>query len=63
MIPRKTIENLVNTNVYLYVKNVTKEFGGLLKAISDSDVVTLADKNNNLIHIPLSEIIVVTERQ
>lgn len=63
MIPRKIIEKLVNTNVYIYVKNVSKEFGGLLKAVSDFDVITLADKNNNLIYIPLSEIIVVTERQ
>ena len=63
MIPRKIIEKLVNTDVYIYVKNVTKEFGGLLKAISDSDIITLADKNNNLIYIPLSETIVVTERQ
>jgi len=63
MIPRKIIENLVNSDVYIYVKNTNKEFGGLLKGISDSDIITLADKNNNLVYIPLSEIIVVTERQ
>jgi len=63
MIPRKIIENLVNSDVYIYVKNTNKEFGCFLKGISDSDIITLADKNNNLVYIPLSEIIVVTERQ
>ena len=63
MIPIKSIEKLVDNAVYIYSKDVSKEFGGILKEISDHDIVKLEDKNNNSIHLPLSEIVVITERQ
>ncbi|MFW9828153.1 MAG: hypothetical protein ACFFEY_11200 [Candidatus Thorarchaeota archaeon] len=63
MIPRKIIEDLVDNYVYIYIKNVTREFAGIVKSINESDIVVIADKNENLSYIPLSEISVITERR
>jgi hypothetical protein len=63
MIPRKIIDDLVDNYVYIYIKNVSREFAGIIKSITDSDIVVLADKNENLSYIPLSEISVITERR
>ncbi len=63
MIARKIIEGLVDTFVYVYIKNIGKEFGGILKSINEFDNVIIEDKNENLIYIPLSEISVITERR
>ncbi|MHA2473784.1 MAG: hypothetical protein ACXAES_11180 [Promethearchaeota archaeon] len=63
MIPRKIVENLIGSYVYIYIRNVKKEFAGKLDSISDSGIVVLEDKYNNLVNIPISEIIVITERR
>jgi ribosome maturation factor RimP len=63
MIPRKKFEELKGNFVYIYVRNVDKEFGGKIVSIDEFDILTLEDKNNNLVHIPLSEILIVTERR
>jgi len=63
MIPKKVIENLVENDVYIYVKNVNKEFAGKINAVTDADIVVLEDKNSNLVNIPISEISVITERR
>ena len=63
MIPRKIVEKLVDNYVYIYVRGIDKEFGGKLISLDDSDMLILEDKNENLIYIPISEIIVITERR
>ena len=63
MIPRKIFENLVNNEVYVYVKRVGKEFAGIVKSINECDILVVEDKNNNLSYIPISEVIVITERR
>ena len=63
MIPRKIFEKLKDKFVYIYVRNVDKEFGGKIVSIDDFDILTLEDKNNNLVNIPLLEIVVITERR
>jgi len=63
MIPKEIFEKLIDNNVYLYIKNVDKEFAGLFKAITEADIVVIEDKNNNLIYLPISEITVITERR
>ena len=63
MIPRKIFEQLKDKFVYIYVRNVDKEFGGKIVSIDDFDILTLEDKNNNLVNIPLLEIVVITERR
>ncbi|MFX1573303.1 MAG: hypothetical protein ACFFB0_11190 [Promethearchaeota archaeon] len=63
MIPKKVIENLINNYIYVYVKNINKEFAGKIISITDADVLVLEDKNNNLVNIPISEISVITERR
>ncbi|MFX1378208.1 MAG: hypothetical protein ACFFA4_03870 [Promethearchaeota archaeon] len=63
MIPRKIIEGLVDNYVYVYIKNLGKEFAGKINSITDSDIVVLEDKNENLSYIPISEITVITERR
>ncbi|MFW9772624.1 MAG: hypothetical protein ACFFFB_09775 [Candidatus Heimdallarchaeota archaeon] len=63
MIPRKIVENLVGTYVYIYIKNLAKEFAGNINSVTDADIVVLEDKNNNLVNIPISEITVITERR
>ncbi|MFX1241925.1 MAG: hypothetical protein ACFFA7_11820 [Promethearchaeota archaeon] len=63
MIPKKIIESLIDNLVYIYIKNLGKEFAGKINSITDSDIVILKDKNENLSYIPLSEISVITERR
>jgi ribosome maturation factor RimP len=63
MIPRKKFDELKGNFVYIYVRNVEKEFGGKIVSIDEFDILTIEDKNNNLVHIPLSEILIVTERR
>ncbi len=63
MIPRKIIEDLIDIFVYIYANGVSKEFAGKINSITDSDIVILEDKNENLSYIPLSEIRVITERR
>ena len=63
MIPRKKFEELKDKFVYIYVRNLEKEFGGKVVSIDEFDNLTIEDKNNNLVHIPLSEILIVTERR
>ena len=63
MIPKNLIEKLVNVGVYVYIRGIDIEFAGVVKSITEDDVVTLEDNKNNLIHIPLSLIDVVTERR
>jgi hypothetical protein len=63
MIPKTLIEKLVKNNVYIYVKNIDREFGGILEEITSDDIVVLKDKYNNLIHVPLDIIDVLTERR
>ena len=46
MIPKKIIENLVNIDVYVYIKNLTKEFAGKVNSITEADIVIIEDKNN-----------------
>jgi len=62
MIPRRIIDNLVNTFVYIYVKGIEKEFGGKIKELTAGDIIVLEDKNNNLVYIPISEVRIITER-
>jgi hypothetical protein len=62
MIPRKIVENLINTFVYVYIKEIGKEFAGRIKSINEFDIVLLEDKNENISYIPISEISVITER-
>ena len=63
MIPKNLIEKLVNNGVYVYIRGINIEFAGVIKSITEDDVVVLEDNKNNLIHIPLSLIDVVTERR
>ncbi len=63
MIPRKIIEGLIDIYVYVYTINISKEFAGKINFITDSDILVVKDKNENLSHIPLSEIRVITERR
>ena len=63
MIPKKIIENLIDRDVYIYVKNINKEYAGKTNSVTDADIVILEDKNSNLINIPISEISVITERK
>jgi len=63
MIPRKTVENLVDNMVYVYIKNISKEFAGKINSINDFDILLLEDKNENISYIPISEISVITERR
>ena len=63
MIPKNLIEKLVNNGVYVYIRGINIEFAGVIKSITEDDVVVLEDNKNNLIHIPLSLIDVITERR
>ncbi len=63
MIPKKIIERLVKTDVYIYIRHIDREFGGVLDSITDDDMIVLKDKYNNLIYIPIDLIDVITERQ
>ena len=63
MIPKEIIEKLVNNGVYIYIKGISKEFGGIVESITPDEILVLKDKNNNLSYIPLSEIDIITERR
>ncbi|MFW9937829.1 MAG: hypothetical protein ACFFD5_09275 [Candidatus Thorarchaeota archaeon] len=63
MIPKTIFEKLVGNNVYIYIRNMDREFGGILESITKDDIAVLKDKYNNLIHIPLDIIDVITERR
>ena len=63
MIPKKLVENLIGTDVYIYIKNISKEFAGKINSVTDADIVVLEDKYNNHVNIPISEISVITERK
>ena len=63
MIPKSLIEKLVQKEVYIYVKNQSREFAGVIQSIIDEEVIVLANKYNNLVYIPISEVDVITERR
>jgi len=62
MFPKSVIEKMKNIDVYIYIKDIDREFSGVLKDVTSDDIVVLKDKYNNLIHIPLDLIDVITER-
>jgi hypothetical protein len=62
MILKTIIEKLVDNYVYIYVKNIAKEFAGKLLSL-ETGIITIEDKNNNLIYIPMSEVTIITERR
>jgi len=63
MIPKTILEKMVGNDVYIYIRNIDREFGGILDSITKDDIVVLKDKYNNLIHIPLDLIDIITERR
>ncbi|MFX0188140.1 MAG: hypothetical protein ACFE8A_10430 [Candidatus Hodarchaeota archaeon] len=63
MIPKEIIEKLVNNGVYIFIKGINKEFAGVIKSITEDDIVILEDPRNNITYIPLSMIDVITERR
>ena len=63
MIPKSLIEKLVQKEVYIYVKNQSREFAGVIQSIIDEEVIVLENKYNNLVYIPMSEVDVITERR
>jgi ribosome maturation factor RimP len=63
MIPRSFLEKFIEKEVYIYVKHQTREFAGIIQSINEDDILVLADKYNNLVYIPISEIDVITERR
>ena len=62
MLPKSIIEKMKNNNVYIYIRNIDREFSGVLQDITSDNVLVLKDKYNNLIHIPMDLIDVITER-
>ena len=62
MIPKSIIEKMKNNNVYIYIRNLDREFSGIIEDILSENLVILRDKYNNLIHIPIELIDVITER-
>jgi len=63
MIPKSLIEKLVQKEVYIYVRNQSREFAGIIQSIIDDEVIVLENKLNNLVYIPISEVDVITERR
>jgi hypothetical protein len=63
MISKEIVEKLVNNGVYIYIKGINREFAGIIKSITEDDIVILEDPRNNLIYIPISTIAVITERR
>ncbi len=63
MIPKSLIEKLVQKEVYIYVRNQSREFAGIIQSIADEEVIVLENKYNNLVYIPISEVDVITERR
>ena len=62
MFPKSMIEKMKNIDVYIYIRNLDREFSGVLQDITNDNVAILKDKYNNLIHIPIDLIDVITER-
>ena len=62
MLPKSIIEKMKKNNVYIYIRNIDREFSGVFQDIMSDNVVVLKDKYNNLIHIPIDLIDVITER-
>lgn len=63
MFPKSILENLKNNDVYIYIRHIDREFSGIVIEITDDNIVVLKDKYNNLIHIPIDLIDVVTDRR
>jgi len=63
MIPKSLIEKLLQKEVYIYVRNQSREFAGIIQSITDEEVIVLENKYNNLVYIPISEVDVITERR
>ena len=63
MIPKSLIERLKGTGVYIYVKNIDKEFAGIIKSVTEEDIIVLEDNKNNITYIPIAEIDIITERR
>ena len=63
MFSKSLVEKFKNTNVYIYIRNIDREFSGILEEITTDNIIILKDKYNNLIHIPLDLVDVITERQ
>jgi hypothetical protein len=62
MFPKSMIEKMKKIDVYIYIRNLDREFSGVLKDVTDDNIAILEDKYNNLIHIPIDLIDVITER-
>jgi hypothetical protein len=63
MFPKSIIEGLINNDVYIYIRNIDREFSGIVQEITSDNIVILKDKYNNLINIPIDLIDVVTDRR
>ena len=63
MFPKSIIEGLINNDVYIYIRNIDREFSGIVQEITSDNTVVLKDKYNNLIHIPIDLIDVLTDRR
>ena len=63
MFPKSILENLKNNDVYIYIRHIDREFSGIVMEITNDNIVVLKDKYNNLIHIPIDLIDVVTDRR
>lgn len=63
MFSKTLIDKLINTDIYIYIRNIDREFSGILQEITSENIIILKDKYNNLIHIPLDLVDVITERQ
>jgi hypothetical protein len=63
MFPKSIIEGLINNDVYIYIRNIDREFSGIVQEITSDNIVVLKDKYNNLINIPIDLIDVVTDRR
>lgn len=62
MFQKSMIEKMKNIDVYIYIRNIDREFSGVLQDVTDGNIAILEDKYNNLIHIPIDLIDVITER-
>ena len=63
MFPKSLVETMVNSSIYVYVRGVEKEFAGILKSVTEHDLLVIEDRNNNLIYIHREDITVLTERR
>ena len=63
MFPKSIIEGLINNDVYIYIRNIDREFSGNVQEVTSDNIVVLKDKYNNLIHIPIDLIDVLTDRR